>query len=540
MFETLERRSLLAGAPAGLQGVYFDNSNFTGKSISRIDSQVNFSWSSSPVSGIAKDTFSVRWTATVTPKYSQNYTFYTTSDDGVRLWVNHQLLVDNWTNHSSREDKGSIQLVAGEPYDLQLEYFENTGSATSKLKWSSSSTSKATISASRLAPAAQNLASMLDHDLAFASSQLKRTMTDLGNSVTKYVDRTNNMDGKWRVVTANDWTSGFLPGTFWQMYNATGNAYWSGKAKAWTLGLAGQTGKTGDLAFRLMTTFKPLYDQTHDPIYRQILLDAAASKNAMWNETVGAFRTDWLASTSGDPRADFGVLMDQTTDMELILWAARELNDPVLYDRALRHTRNVIAHLVRPDGGSFHWGYFESSTGELISGETYQGYSNDSTWARGQSWGIYSLTTIARETGEADILDAAQRMADYYIANLPADSVPFWDFNDPKIPVTFRDSSAAAVTASALVQLSALTIDPTRATGYYVAAERMLTSLSSSAYLAETTPASRGLLLHAAQNVPNDVSGAGNNVSLIFGDYYFLEAINRYRAAIAPVIRLPR
>lgn len=524
--QPLERRTLLA---SGLQATYFDNANFTGKSVSRVDSQINFTWSSAPLSGIGKDTFAVRWTGKVTPKYSEKYTFYVTSDDGVRFWVNHQLLVDNWTNHSSREDKGTINLVAGQAYDVQLEYYDNTGSATIKLKWSSPSVSKTTVPASRLTPLAQDLNAMLDHDLAFASAQLKRTMADLGNVTTKYVNRTGS-DGKWRTVTANDWTSGFLPGTFWQMYSATGNTFWSDKAAAWTLGLANQTVQTGDLYFRLMTTFKPLYEKTLDPVYRQVLLDAAASKNAMWNETVGAFRTDWRASTSGNPDADFGVLMDQTTDMLLLLYAAKESNDPVLQDRVLRHTRNVIAHLVRPDGGSYHWGYFSTLTGQFVSGETYQGYANESTWSRGQAWGIYSLSAIAAETQQPDILAGAQMMADFYIANLPADAIPFWDFNDPRIPTIWRDSSSAAIAASGLIQLSTITTDPIKAAQYLEAGKRILTSLSSSAYLAETNPASRGLLLHAAQNVPNDISGAGNDVSLIFGDYYFLEAINRYRA----------
>jgi unsaturated chondroitin disaccharide hydrolase len=523
--EFLEGRNLLSG----LQATYFDNSNFTGKTVSRVDSQVDFTWSSAPISGFGADTFSVRWTGTVIPKYAEKYTFYTVSDDGVRLWVDHKLIIDNWTTHSAREDQGTITLIAGKPYDIQLEFFEQTGSATAKLKWSSKSQGKAVISTKQLTPASQNLASMLDHAMVFAASQLTRTIADLGNSPTSYVNRTSNSDGKWKVVTADDWASGFLPGAFWQMYQATGSSFWSDKARAWTLGLAGQASKTGDLAFRLLTTFRPLYNLTKDPTYRQILLDAAASKNAMWNEAVGAFRTDWRASTSGNPLANFGVLMDQTTDVELILFAARELNDPVLYDRALRHTRTVISHLIRADGGSYHWGYFNSVSGEFVGGETYQGYSNDSTWARGQAWGIYSLSTIARETAQPDILDAAQRMADYFIAHLPVDSVPFWDFNDPSIPATWRDSSAAAVVASGLLQLSQITLDAARSAGYRAAAERMLASLASAGYLAETNTISRGILLHAAQNVPNDPNGWGNDVSLIYGDYYFLEAINRYR-----------
>jgi unsaturated chondroitin disaccharide hydrolase len=312
------------------------------------------------------------------------------------------------------------------------------------------------------------------------------------------------------------------------MYNSTKSSFWSDKAKLWTTPLAGQaTSQTGDLAFRLMTTFKPLYELTGNPAYKQVLLDAAASKNKMWNETVGAFTTTWRKSNSGDPRANFGILMDQTTDMQLMLWAAQQSGNQTYYDRAVHHVRNVIAHLLRPDGGSYQWGYFDTATGNFISGETYQGFANESTWSRGESWAIYALSDIAKTTGLSDILAGAQKAADYFIAHLPADSIPFWDFNDPKIPNTFRDTSAAAVAADGLIQLSTLVSDKTAAAKYKSAAEKILTSLSSKTYLAESSN-SHGILQHGAQNVPNDAKG--NDVSLIFGDYYFLDAINRYRS----------
>jgi hypothetical protein len=283
--------------------------------------------------------------------------------------VNHKLIIDHWSSHSKVEDKGTISLTAGKSYDIQLEFWDNTGSATAQLKWSSSSRSKQTIPSSRLSSASQNLLSSFDHALVFASSQLKRTMSDLGNNVTKYVNRTSNPSGTWKTVTANDWTSGFLPGTFWQMFAATNNSYWSDKAKAWTLGLESQKNQIGDLAFRLMTTYLPLYNLTKNNAYRQVLLDAAASKNKMWNQNVGAFESTWRESSSGDPRADFGLLMDMTTDMQLMLWAAQQTGNQTYYDRAVSHTRQVIAHLLRPHGSRYQWANFDGSTGEFISVE---------------------------------------------------------------------------------------------------------------------------------------------------------------------------
>jgi glucose/arabinose dehydrogenase len=139
------------GAGNGLSAVYYDNQNFTGATVARIDPTVDFDWGAGAASsGIGADTFSVRWTGQVQAQFSQSYTFYTTSDDGVRLWVNGQLLVDNWTNHAPTENSGTITLVAGQRYDIRMEYFENGGRAVAKLSWGSASTPKAIIPQSQL------------------------------------------------------------------------------------------------------------------------------------------------------------------------------------------------------------------------------------------------------------------------------------------------------------------------------------------------------------------------------------------------------
>ncbi len=404
--------------------------------------------------------------------------------------------------------------------------FNITGDYTLRLTASDGSLTKTDEIVLHVVADVNPLDAALDHALTFAQSQLNQTMTDLANNTSKFVNRTDHTTGKWNVVTASDWTSGFLAGSMWQLYNATGDSYWSGKAAGWTTPIAGQaTAQTEDLYFRIMTTFLPLYQQTGNAAYKQVLLDAAASKNTQWNETIGAFETTWRKSSSGNPAANFGVLMDQTTDMILMLWAAQQTGNQTYYDRAIRHTRNVIAHLIRPDGSTYQFGYFDKATGNFVDGETSQGYANESTWSRGQAWGIYSLTTIARMTGLSDILAGAQKVANWYTSHLPADSVPFWDFDDPA--KNLRDSSAAAIAASALLDLSTLVSSSTDKATYLTAATNALTSLSSTAYLAEGTN-SHGILLHATGNHPN--APVGDDVSLIFGDYFFLEAINRYKA----------
>jgi hypothetical protein len=135
----------------GLLAQYFDNSDFTNLKLTRTDAAVNFNWGSgTPDPSLGADTFSVRWTGQVQPLYSERYTFHTTSDDGVRLWVNNQLIIDRWVNQSPREWSGSIDLVAGQKYDIKMEYYENTGGAVANLSWSSPSQAKQIIPTSRL------------------------------------------------------------------------------------------------------------------------------------------------------------------------------------------------------------------------------------------------------------------------------------------------------------------------------------------------------------------------------------------------------
>jgi uncharacterized repeat protein (TIGR01451 family) len=139
-----------APVSGGLRGDYYDNPDFTGFVLSRIDPTVNFSWSGSPATGVGADTFSVRWSGKVKPQYSQTYTFYVRSNDGARLWVNGQLLIDNWGPHGTVENSGTIALTAGQLVDVKLEYWDNTSTAVARLSWSSPSRSKQVIPSGRL------------------------------------------------------------------------------------------------------------------------------------------------------------------------------------------------------------------------------------------------------------------------------------------------------------------------------------------------------------------------------------------------------
>jgi unsaturated chondroitin disaccharide hydrolase len=145
-------------------------------------------------------------------------------------------------------------------------------------------------------------------------------------------------------------------------------------------------------------------------------------------------------------------------------------------------------------------------------------------WARGQSWAIYGFTMVYRETKEPRFLDFAQKVSDVYLKDLPEDLIPYWDFNAPDIPNAPRDASAAAVTASALLELSTLVTDATKGKMYRDKAEKMLQSLSSAAYQSRQT--NNAFLLHSTGHKPN---GGEIDASIIYADYYYIEALLRLK-----------
>jgi len=142
-------------ATTGLKGEYYDALNFTTLKMTRIDPTVNFDWGTgSPGTTVGADTFSVRWTGQVLPEFSETYTFTTTSNDGVRLWVNNALIINNWTDHLVTDNSGIIALTAGRWIEIKMEYYDNTGPAVAKLSWASPSRPKEIVPQARLHPGA--------------------------------------------------------------------------------------------------------------------------------------------------------------------------------------------------------------------------------------------------------------------------------------------------------------------------------------------------------------------------------------------------
>jgi hypothetical protein len=237
-----------------------------------------------------------------------------------------------------------------------------------------------------------------------------------------------------------------------------------------------------------------------------------------------AVRYNPVVGCIGDTFSDgtLGVISDSMMNIELLFRAAALSGDTNLYAKAFNHAERTMQDFVRPDGSTWHGVIYQTNGAVLSKGWRY-GTSESSTWARGHAWATYGFTMAYRETGDARFLSTAQRLVDYYLSTVPSDHVPWWDNQDPDIPNALKDSSAAAITLSALIELSQLSTNAVDAARDWNAARQILDSLASTNYLARGTTSS-GILLHG---VGSDPPSEEADVSLIYADYYFVEALRR-------------
>jgi len=258
------------------------------------------------------------------------------------------------------------------------------------------------------------------------------------------------------------------------------------------------------------------------PEYKDILLQSAKSLSTRFNPAVGCIK-------SWDSRPDeFLVIIDNMMNLELLFWATKASGDSSFYKIAVTHADNTMKNHFRTDNSSYHVINYNPQTGVVQQKRTHQGYSNESAWARGQAWGLYGYTVMYRATRDKKYLDKAETIAAFLLnhPNLPADKIPYWDFDAPNIPSALRDASAGAIMSSALLELSSYA-KPEERKKYFVAAEIMLKSLSSPQY--HSAPGTNGgfLIQHCVGHHP---AGTEVDVSLTYADYYYTEAMIRYKA----------
>ncbi len=328
-------------------------------------------------------------------------------------------------------------------------------------------------------------------------------------------------DGSLNLIASKDWCSGFYPGTLWLGSTLTGDKELQQLAVEYTLPLEQEkfNGKTHDMGFKMMSSFGQGYRITKDSVYRNILIQSAKTLAKRFNEKVGALRS-WDHSKE---KWDYPVIIDNMMNLELLFWASKQTGDQQYYNIAVKHAETTLANHFRPDYSSWHVVDYDTITGKVLKKTTHQGFSDSSAWARGQAWALYGYTMCYRETGIIRFLYQAEKIADFILnhPNLPADKIPYWDFDAPAAPSRPRDASAAAITASALFELAQFS--PPQKDFYIHSAETILKNLTKD--YASKPGQNKGFLLgHSTGSFPQNVEV---DAPINYADYFYVEALIR-------------
>ena len=342
-------------------------------------------------------------------------------------------------------------------------------------------------------------------DSQLTEGEFPRSLDALGNLVTS--------DSKW-------WCCGFFPGSLWYTYEYTGNEQIKNLAEKYTRSIkAKELLFDHDLGFEVWCSYGNAYRLTGDQTYIPEIEEAAALLATRFSPMVGAIRS-W-----NNPHKGFRVIIDNMMNLELLEEASKMFVCDSLDRIARTHANTTMKNHFREDYTCWHLVNYVDEDGSVRRKHTVQGYSDDSAWARGQAWALYGYTMMYRETGLQEYLQQAVNVGEMIFPYLPEDGVTYWDFNDPAIPDTYRDASAAAVMASAYLELSGY-VGKKQKMKYKETAEKIIRTLASDDYLCAPGECHGFLLKHSVGSIPH---GSEIDVPLTYADYYFLEALIRYK-----------
>jgi len=328
------------------------------------------------------------------------------------------------------------------------------------------------------------------------------------------------------IITSNSrwWCSGFYPGVLWYLSEFHHDENLQKLAEKYQSRVEKEKYNTydHDIGFQIYCSFGNAYRLTKAEAFKDVILTAAHSATQRYNESVGLIRS-W---DFHQDRWQYPVIIDNMMNLELLMRAFHLTGDSLYYHVAVNHSDNTLKHHFRPDHSSYHVVSYDTITGLPHAKNTHQGAFHESIWARGQAWGLYGFTLMYRETGYERYLNKAVNIANLMIdhPNMPEDMIPYWDYSSPDIPNTYRDASAAAIMASALVELSGFT-DGQLQSKFISAAQTQLETLSTPEYLAE--PGTNGFFI-LKRSVGNLNRNSEVDVPLTYADYYFIEALVRY------------
>lgn len=337
-------------------------------------------------------------------------------------------------------------------------------------------------------------------------------------------------DGTLTTTKPQGWTSGFFPGSLWYIYEYGRDEAMRERAEKYTAILESQKSNRGthDIGFMMYCSWGNAWRMAPDSLKAAVLVESAESLASRFSPTVGCIRS-WDVEVK--PGWHYPVIIDNMMNLELLLWATQETGDSTYAEVACTHADNTMKNHFREDHSSYHVVNYDPETGDVAFQGTNQGFSDDSAWSRGQGWGLYGYTVMYRFTKDERYLNQARDIAGYIInqPNTPEDKVPYWDFSaGTEETGTARDASAAALFASALLELSGYVAGDECRT-YREWAIDILRSLSSPAYTAEDGSNGRFLLRHSTTSHPH---GREIDQPLNYADYYYLEALLRLKAIL--------
>lgn len=337
--------------------------------------------------------------------------------------------------------------------------------------------------------------------------------------------KSTDKEGKLSTSDSRWWCSGFFPGVLWYTYEGTNDPELKEWARMYTARIEREkyTTNNHDVGFMLYCSFGNGLRLGGYDAYKEILLTGTESLSTRYKDNVGAIRSwDWNQKVWQYP-----VIIDNMMNLELMMWAAKESGNKRFAEMAMSHADKTMKNHFRNDYSCYHVVSYDTITGKPHKKQTWQGYADESAWARGQAWALYGYTMMYRETGQKRYLNQAKKVAEYIMnhPNLPEDKIPYWDFNAPQIPNEERDASAGALIASALIELSQFTKGDFSKKCLDVA-ETQVRALTSDAYLAEEGTNGNFILKHSvgAKPLKSEV-----DVPLTYADYYYVEALIRYK-----------
>ena len=363
---------------------------------------------------------------------------------------------------------------------------------------------------------------LIDENMKFAAQQYKVLMKNTPDTVMP-----RSFDAsKQKLITSNTqwWCSGFYPGTLWMIYDETKDLSIRTEALKRLALLEPTKNYTGnhDLGFMMYCSFGTAYAITKDPAYKDVIFTSAGSLATRYRPSIKSIQSWNSSKTFKCP-----VIIDNMMNLELLEWVTQNGGDKRFHEIAVNHANTTIKNQFRPDFSSYHVIDYDLETGQVYKKLTHQGYADESAWARGQVWGLYGYIVMYRFTKDPAYLAQARNIAKFLLnhPNLPSDKIPYWDFNAPDIPNAKRDVSAGSIMASALLELARYTKGK-ESKNYVTVSEEILKVLSSPAYRAKAGTNGGFILEHSVGHLP---AKSEIDVPLTYADYYFIEALQRYK-----------